>query len=181
MIVRNSLLAVLASQSTHGYGLKSTFEASTAGAWTLNAGQVYTTLSRLERDGLVEASEGGEDEAEAPERRAWRITEEGRRILEAWYAAPVGETSSRDELVIKILVAVATGAPDIEKVLQTQRASALSRLQGYTRRKMEVAPETAALPGLLMLDALILRAEAEVRWLDLCEQRLGQRAAGRPS
>ena len=171
MIIRNSLLALLAHEPAHGYGLKSTFEERTAGAWPLNAGQVYTTLARLERDGLVEAEEG------PPDRRPWRITDRGRRVLSDWYRAAVDDRSSRDELVIKVLVAVASGEEDMGRVLQTQRTATLRRLQEYTRHKAEWTPEDE-LPGLLLLDALILRAEAEMRWLNLCEERLQRQHGG---
>lgn len=170
MIIRNSLLAILASQPTHGYALKSSFETRTAGVWPLNAGQVYTTLSRLERDGLVESAEGDD-----PERRPWQITDAGLKILASWYETPVDDRSTRDELVIKVLVALATGERNMQRVLQTQRTATMRRLQDYTQHKVEMRPD-AELPGVLMLDALILRAESEIRWLDLCEQRLGAAA-----
>ena len=171
MIIRNSLLAMLADQPAHGYALKSSFETSTAGVWPLNAGQVYTTLSRMERDGLVSAAEG-----EEPERRPWQITEAGRSALAAWYRTPVDDRSTRDELVIKVLVALSAGERQMDAVIQSQRTATMRRLQDYTQHKM-AAPADADLPGVLMLDALILRAESEMRWLDLCEQRL---AAERP-
>ncbi len=171
MSIRNSFLALLASQPAHGYGLKSFFEESTGGAWPLNAGQVYTTLSRLERDGLVEA------EGDSDDRRSWHVTEKGRHALADWYDAPVEDRSTRDELVIKVLVAVATGESNMARVLQTQRSATMQRLQEYTRQKMEADPR-AELPWVLMLDALILRAEAEVRWLELCEQRLELQGTG---
>lgn len=172
MSIRNSFLAFLAQQPAHGYGLKSCFESSTGGAWPLNAGQVYSTLSRLERDGLVSSAEG-----DSPDRRAWQITEQGQAALEDWYATAVDNRANRDELVIKVLVALAAGESDMPRVLQTQRSSTMQRLQEYTRHKMETRPDSN-LPGLLMLDALILRAEAEIRWLDLCEQRLAVQQGG---
>ena len=166
MTVRNSLLAMLASQPDHGYSLKSSFELCTAGIWPLNVGQVYSTLSRLERDGLVEAL----DDEEA-ERRRWQITAAGRHTLAEWYASPVDERPSRDEMVIKVLVALAAGESEMARVLQIQRTATMRRLQGYTRDQQATRPQSD-LPGTLMLDAMILRAEAEIRWLDLCEQRL---------
>ncbi|MEM6794888.1 MAG: PadR family transcriptional regulator [Acidobacteriota bacterium] len=176
MIIRNSFLAILSGQpAAHGYGLKSSFESSTGGAWRLNAGQVYTTLSRLERDGLVASSEAKDE----PERRAWSITERGQRVLADWYDTAVDDRSSRDELVIKVLVALASGEQDMSRVLQTQRSATMRRLQRYTRHKMD-APGEPELAGLLMLDAMILRAESEIRWLDLCEQRLAQRPESPP-
>lgn len=171
MSIRNSLLALLSAAPAHGYGLKSIFEAGTAGAWPLNVGQVYTTLSRLERDGMVEPVEDSDDD-----RRAWRITDDGRVALAAWYEVPVDHRSTRDELVIKVLVAVAAGDVDVAKVIQTQRVATMERLQQYTRHKMAADP-AVTMPWVMLLDALILRAEAESRWLDRCEERLGMAAA----
>lgn len=166
MTVRNSLLAMLAQEPTHGYALKSDFETCTAGTWPLNVGQVYSTLSRLERDGLVEALDD-----EDADRRRWQITAAGRRALAAWYGSPVDDRPARDEVVIKVLVALSAGEPEMSRVLQVQRTATMGRLQDYTRHKRATRPEDD-LPETLMLDALILRAEAEIRWLDLCEQRL---------
>jgi len=170
MSVRNSLLAILAAQPTHGYGLKADFERSTAGAWPLNIGQVYTTLARLERDGLVEP----ESLDEGP-RQTWRITDAGRAALAGWFEAPVeDDPPARDELAIKVLLAVAADREDIGEILERQRAATIERLQQYTRQKLRADPERE-LPWLLLLDALILKANAEIEWLALCEARLAQR------
>ena len=165
-------LAILAEQPAHGYGLKASFEKSTAGAWPLNIGQVYTTLRRLERDGLVETSP-----IEDRSRQTWKVTAAGRAALEGWYRQPVLEDPpSRDELAIKVLLAVAADDVDVSAILQAQRAATMERLQQYTRHKQKADP-LEELPWVLLLDALILKAEAEIKWLDLCEQRLRQRSA----
>lgn len=170
MSVRHSLLALLADEPAHGYGLKSGFESSTAGTWPLNVGQVYTTLRRLERDGAVEPVGAGDGA-----RQTWRITDAGRAELAAWYETPIaGDPPSRDELAIKVLLAVATDRDDVDEILRAQRVATMARLQAYTRHKRRADPERE-LPWLLLLDALILQAEAEVRWLDLCEARLRER------
>lgn len=174
MTVRNSLLAILAEHPAHGYGLKSTFEKSTAGTWPLNVGQVYTTLGRLERDGLVAPEPTGDEE-----RQTWRITDAGRVALEGWFAEPVlDDPPARDELAIKVLLAVATEDVDVAGILQRQRVSTMERLQELTRHKHKADPDEE-LPWLLLLDALILKAEAEAKWLDLCEARLQQRVESR--
>lgn len=173
MTVRNSLLALLADEPAHGYGLKAGFEASTAGAWPLNVGQVYSTLARLERDGLVATSGSGGDR----QRHTWRLTPAGREALQAWYATPIVEDPpSRDELAIKVLLAVAADAVDVAGLLQAQRTAGMQRLQDLTRQKAAADPDHE-LPWLLLLDALILKQEAELRWLDLVEQRLDAREA----
>ena len=172
MSVRYGLLALLAESPNHGYQLKTAFERRTGGSWALNIGQVYTTLQRLERDGLVEAIETDDD------RHAYRITEDGTTQLEAWFATPtVPEGPPRDELTIKVLVAVAAADIDVTDVLQRQRAASIEQLQAYTRRKAQADPERDV-GFLMLLDALIFRTEAEVRWLDACEARIRHLAAG---
>jgi len=178
-------LALLAEQPTHGYQLKTAFEGRTGGSWALNIGQVYTTLQRLERDGLVRSerptdgqpSEGegeGEDpdHARTSDRTDYRITPAGREQLETWFASPVvPDGPERDELTIKVLLAIAASDVDVTGVLQRQRSATLGQLQAYTRRKAQADPERD-LAWLMLLDALIFKAEAEVRWLDACEARI---------
>jgi DNA-binding PadR family transcriptional regulator len=166
MSVAHSLLAMLADHPTHGYRLKAEFERCTGGAWPLNIGQVYTTLARLERDGLIEAARGDD------EQKAWRLTTAGRDALAAWYTAPVvDEPPARDELAIKVLIAAATGNEDVTAILQRQREATMARLQRLTRQKVQADPRRE-LPWLLVLEALVLAADAELRWLERCEARL---------
>ena len=166
MSVAHSLLAMLAVEPSHGYRLKAEFERSTGGTWPLNIGQVYTTLARLERDGLIEPARG-EDE-----QKAWRLTTAGRHALDVWYAEPVvDEPPARDELAIKVLIAAATGGDDVLAILQRQREATLERLQRLTRQKLKADPRLD-LPWLLVLEALVLAADAELRWLDRCEAHL---------
>lgn len=168
MAMRYGLLTLLADAPTHGYELKTGLERATGGSWSINVGQVYTTLGRLERDGLV--AEAGE----TVDRRDYRITDAGRRELERWFAEPyVPDAAPRDELTAKVLLAVAARDVDVRDLLQRQRAATVSVLQAYTRRKAAASPDD--LPLLMMLDALIFRAEAEVRWLDACDARITRR------
>lgn len=177
MSVRHSILALLADEPAHGYALKSEFEASTGATWPLNVGQVYTTLRRLERDGLVEPLSSGDDDA----RVTWRITKPGLAELRQWFGSPVtADPPARDELAIKVLLAIATDRDDVADLLQAQRAATMERLQGYTHKKRNADPQRD-LPWLLLLDALVLQAEAEVKWLDLCEARLRARRGRKKS
>ena len=166
MSVRYGLLALLDEAPTHGYNLKTAFERRTGGSWLLNIGQVYTTIQRLERDGLVESA-GGDDD-----RREYRITEAGRTQLATWFDSPVvAEAPARDELTIKVLLAVAAGDVDVTALLQRQRRASIELLQAYTRRKAQADPERDV-AFLILLDALIFRTEAEVRWLDASDARI---------
>jgi DNA-binding PadR family transcriptional regulator len=175
MSIKYGLLALLAETPTHGYQLKTAFERRTGGSWALNIGQVYTTLQRLERDGLVAAADAG-----AEDRREYHLTESGRAQLDAWFASPVvPEGPPRDELTIKVLLAVAANHVDVTDVLQRQRRASIEQLQAYTRRKAQADPEKDV-AFLILLDALIFRAEAEVRWLDACEARIRSTRQGGP-
>ncbi|MEQ4719088.1 PadR family transcriptional regulator [Nonomuraea sp. B19D2] len=161
MSIRHGLLALLSSGPRYGYQLRVEFEASTGATWPLNIGQVYTTLSRLERDGLV--APGGADEQG---RAVYTITEAGREELERWFSTPVAQTDRpRDELAIKIAMAVAGGV-DVAEVIQTQRVATMRGLQELIRAKRAA---TGGMAQRLVLDSLIFKAEAEQRWLDHCE------------
>jgi DNA-binding PadR family transcriptional regulator len=165
--VRFGLLALLDEAPSHGYHLKTAFERRTGGSWALNIGQVYTTIQRLERDGLVESLGGGDDD-----RREYRITPAGREQLATWFDSPiVAEAPARDELTIKVLLAVAAGDVDVTALLQRQRRASVEQLQAYTRRKAKAEPKRDV-AFLILLDALIFRTEAEIRWLDACEARI---------
>jgi DNA-binding PadR family transcriptional regulator len=174
MSVRYGLLALLDEAPSHGYQLKTAFERRTGGNWALNIGQVYTTIQRLERDGFVESVDGG---ATDDDRREYRITTTGRAQLAEWFDHPVvAEAPARDELTIKVLLAVAAGDIDVTALLQRQRRASVEQLQAYTRRKAKADPKQDA-AFLILLDALIFRTEAEIRWLDACDARIRHLAA----
>ena len=152
----------------HGYQLRQEFESSTGATWPLNVGQVYQTLSRLERDGLVEVT----DEHETENRRVYAISAAGRDAVRSWFATPIRPSSPpRDELAIKLAMAVRTPGVDVAAVIQTQRTATVRTLQDYTRAREAASDD---LSWLLVVDSLIFAAEAEVRWLDHCETRLAR-------
>jgi DNA-binding PadR family transcriptional regulator len=177
MSVKQGLLALLEERPMYGAQLRSEFEARTGATWPLNIGQVYTTLGRLERDGLVAAA-GVDDAGHA----FYGITEAGRRAVASWFDTPVNRDSPpRDELAIKLAIAVTVPGVDVAGVVQRQRAATIGALQDYTRLKVQAgdASEPADLAWLLVLDLLVFAAEAEIRWLDHCEARLARAAARR--
>ncbi|QZY29025.1 PadR family transcriptional regulator [Nocardioides coralli] len=175
MSVRQALLALLEQEPKYGYQLRAEFEERTGSTWPLNVGQVYTTLARLERDGLVEQVAGGDvDEAGHV---TYRITDQGRAEVSAWFTTPVGRTQPpRDELAIKLALAVTVPGVDVATVIQQQRSATMSALQDYTRLKRSgraaEPDDVAGLAWSLVLDSLVFAAEAEIRWLDHCESRL---------
>ncbi|MCR6033012.1 PadR family transcriptional regulator [Nocardioides sp. zg-579] len=181
MSVKQALLALLEQGPMYGYQLRSEFEQRTGATWPLNVGQVYTTLTRLERDGLVEgAGDDGEGHV------VYRITDTGREEVAAWFTTPVARTQPpRDELAIKLALAVTVPGVDVGAVIQQQRSATMTALQDYTRLKRSgraARPvEPADLAWSLVLDSLVFDAEAEVRWLDHCEARLRRAALERPA
>src|SRR4051794_14276163 len=167
MPIRRGLLSLLARGPMHGYQLRSEFDAATGATWPLNIGQVYTTLSRLERDGFVEPLD-----VSVEGRLAYRITDAGRAEVAKWFEQPVArESRPRDELAIKLALALTTPGVDVHRVVQVQRTQTLRSLQDYTRLKAKADPIADA-AWLLVLEAMIFQAEAEVRWLDHCETRI---------
>ncbi|HET8602146.1 MAG TPA: PadR family transcriptional regulator [Segeticoccus sp.] len=185
--IRHSLLALLAEEPMYGARLRTEFEARTGGTWPLNVGQVYTTLARLERDGMVEA-EGQADASEEQGTISYRLTQQGREEVARWWGSPVGrDTTPRNELAIKLALAVTMRDVDVAAVVQTQRTATVRHLQELTRLKATGAGDPAGtatagaepaadLAWQLVLDNLVYTAEAEVRWLDHVESRLARRA-----
>ena len=192
MSVRQALLALLEEGPMYGYQLRSEFERRTGATWPLNIGQVYTTLTRLERDGLVEVvGHGGADDGDEAggtcsdlQHVSYRATDAGRSEVSTWFATPVPRTQPpRDELAIKLAIAVTLPGVDVGTIIQRQRSATMAALQDYTRLKRSgraARPEEPVdLAWSLVLDSLVFDAEAEVRWLDHCEARLRRAATER--
>jgi DNA-binding PadR family transcriptional regulator len=164
--VRHALLALLSEGPKYGLQLRQDFEARTGEVWPLNVGQVYTTLQRLERDGLVE-SDGGD---EGPQ-KGYRITPDGRAELLGWLQSPPDVSQPpRDELLIKVLVAVEVADVEVYDVIQVHRRHLVEQMQRYTALKADASEDEVALA--LVVDAELFRIEGAVRWLDSAEVRL---------
>jgi DNA-binding PadR family transcriptional regulator len=171
MSVRQALLALLEQGPMYGYQLRAEFERRTGSTWPLNIGQVYTTLTRLERDGLV-----AEDGADGEGHVVYRVTDAGRDEVATWFTTPVERTQPpRDELAIKLALALTTPGVDVHAVVQTQRGATMRTMQEYTRLKAREA-RPGDLAWRLVLDAMLFQVEAEVRWLDHCEASLARYA-----
>jgi DNA-binding PadR family transcriptional regulator len=170
--VPHALLALLSEGPKYGLRLREEFEARTGEVWPLNVGQVYKTLQRLERDGLVE-SEGGADEG--PQKR-FLITADGEAELAAWLCTPPDLTSPpRDELVMKVLVAVRLPGTDVHEVIQAHRLYLVELMQQWTRLKEGEARGDLSLA--LAVDAELFRLDAVTRWLDAADSRLKRAAS----
>jgi DNA-binding PadR family transcriptional regulator len=173
--VRHALLALLSEGPKYGLQLRQEFEARTGEVWPLNVGQVYTTLQRLERDGLVES-----DEAEEGPQKGYRITPAGSEELQAWLRTPPDAAAPpRDELVIKVLVALRLPGVDVVDLVQVHRRHLVETMQRYTRLKEDASVDDLALS--LVVDAEIFRLDAVIRWLDAAVARLARIGGSAPA
>jgi DNA-binding PadR family transcriptional regulator len=173
--VRHALLALLREGPKYGLQLRQEFEDRTGEVWPLNVGQVYTTLQRLERDGFVEADDNG-----AGPQRVFSLTAEGADELETWLRTPPDMTSPpRDELVIKVLVALHLSEVDVAGLLQVHRRQLVEVMQQYTRLKDDADEDELGL--LLVADAELFRLDSLIRWLDSVDGRLKRRTTPVPA
>jgi DNA-binding PadR family transcriptional regulator len=169
--VRHALLALLSEGPKYGLQLRQEFEAGTGEVWPLNVGQVYTTLQRLERDGLVESDDGASDGAQ----KGFRITPRGEAELDEWLRTPPDLSSPpRDELVIKVLVAMRVPGVDVGEVMQVHRRHLVGLMQQWTRLKEDLAEHDLAFA--LVVDAELFRLDSVIRWLDAADGRIKRMA-----
>lgn len=176
MSVRQGFLALLSERPMHGYQLRQEFERRTGGSWPLNIGQAYTTLNRLYRDGLVEAVTAEAADADTATASAtgrpaerYHLTEFGEKSAATWWETPVARgKAERDELAIKIALAVTVPGVDVAAVVRHQRSETMRALRALTRAKRQTDPETDRARS-LVLDAQVFTTEAEARWLDHVE------------
>jgi len=175
MSVRHALLALLSEGPKYGLQLRQEFEARTGDVWPLNVGQVYTTLQRLERDGLVESDDAVDDSPQ----KGFRITTEGEHELAAWLRTPPELSSPpRDELVIKILVGLRVPGVDVHEVIQVHRRYIVELMQQWTRLKEDAGPDDLGFA--LVVDAELFRLDSVIRWLDAADGRLKRALADGP-
>ena len=165
MSVRHALLALLTEGPKFGFRLREEFEQRTGDVWPLNVGQVYTTLQRLERDGLVESAPG---ESDSPQ-KDYAITSDGLREVHEWLRTPPAAIPPRDDLVIKVLVAVGMPGVDLPEVLQAHRRRLVELMQTYTRLKEEAVDDVRVA---LVVDAELFRLDALIRWVDSAHARV---------
>ncbi|WP_420363218.1 PadR family transcriptional regulator [Curtobacterium aetherium] len=168
MSVRMGVLALLVAEPGYGYQLRGEFEHRTGGSWPLNIGQVYTTLDRLERDGLVARGDADDDG-----HVVYTATDAGREAVDRWFSEPVPSKRGRDELAIKFAIAVTVPGVDVRHLVQVQRAAAIRALQDLTRLKRTTDPSTE-LAWSLVLESMVFQAESEVRWLDHVESSVAR-------
>jgi DNA-binding PadR family transcriptional regulator len=176
MSVRHALLGLLSEGPKYGLQLRQEFEEQTGDVWPLNVGQVYTTLQRLERDGLVESDASADD---GPQ-KGFQITAAGEEELGRWLRTPPDLTSPpRDELVIKVLVALQVPGADVREVIQVHRRYVVELMQQWTRLKEDEARFDLAFA--MVVDAELFRLDSVIRWLDAADGRLKRASVDTPA
>jgi DNA-binding PadR family transcriptional regulator len=170
MSVKHGILAIIARHPLHGYELRQELETELGTGWAINFGQIYTTLERLERDGLVIKSDGTAASS-IRDRKLYAITPAGQDELNAWFLSPiVGAEKARDELYAKVMLSFSSPIPTLD-VIHAQRKEELRKMHDLTQMKRQADP-LLELPRILRLDRAILQAEGTLRWLNMCEARL---------
>jgi DNA-binding PadR family transcriptional regulator len=169
-------LALLSEGPKYGLQLRQEFEARTGEVWPLNVGQVYTTLQRLERDGLVQSDDAGE----VGPQKGFRITGEGEQELAEWLWTPPDLSSPpRDELVIKVLVALRVPGIDVHDVIQLHRRHLVELMQQWTHLKEDADEDDLGFA--LVVDAELFRLDSVIRWLDAADGRIKRLSVDAPS
>jgi DNA-binding PadR family transcriptional regulator len=166
MSLKFGILGLLAERPLHAYSVKARFEDLLGGSWEVNIGQVYTTIQRLERDGLVEPAEPRGDRGRLP----YRLTGEGRKALETWLTEPELEPQQlREAIYLKLLLAARVANGDLSALLARQRRVYLQQL-----KDLAVVEEEARSQGrddlALLYQGALLHTEADLKWVDACAQ-----------
>ena len=174
MSIKYALLGILAEKDRHGYELKSRFDEMVGEFWSLNFGQIYSTLDRLEKDGLV--GHDREIQDRRPDRKIFTITPTGREDLATWLATPVSKVRAlRDEFFIKLVFQDKSDPAAILALIERQKVLYLKQMNQHTRRKLALKKAGGDLEDLtaeLLLDAGLFHAEADIKWLSLCEAKI---------
>jgi DNA-binding PadR family transcriptional regulator len=166
--MRFPFLALLADEPRHGYELKVALQQRFGDALPpINAGQVYTTLQRLERDGLVQGTGVPDD---GRQKRVYELTDAGRAALGQWVESPTSATRLRDEFFLKLVLAGLTGIAEPAALIDRQRRECLEGLRALG----DLAADGNEI-GSLLAEGAALHLEADLKWLDLCEERLLRR------
>lgn len=166
-------MSLLEDGPRYGYQLKTVFEQATGGVWPLNVGQVYTTLDRLERDGFVTVGGAAPGADVAPGQKIYAITIAGKEELGSWWeAVPLDEPPPRDELMLKVLMAIEHDRAHALRVVTRQRTVLVQLLQAKRRERRAATEAHGSLAAELVTEALVVRAEADLRWLDTVEANL---------
>lgn len=166
--MRNLLLSLLATKPTHGYDLLQMYDELFASVLpALNPGQIYTTLSRLHRDGLV--SDTSVEQEKKPDKRIYALTEHGRQALLEWFNQPLSNPRIKDNFYLKLMSARMSGLIEPGKLITDQRHRYLQTL--HDLNGLILQPEISQYPAKrVLIEGAILHLKADIEWLDLCEE-----------
>jgi DNA-binding PadR family transcriptional regulator len=163
-VVREVLLALLAKEASHGYELRARLQLALGPlAEALNQGQVYVTLNRLEKAGLVASERVGQ--SDRPDRKVYELTEAGRARVTEWLKDTSWPKPAPAEFHLKLVAAAAAGLADPVRLVDAQRHALLAGLAAAQRAALAEPNDSVA--GLL-LEGVVLRLQADLRWLEAC-------------
>jgi DNA-binding PadR family transcriptional regulator len=167
--MRLPLLALLAKEPAHGYELKQALEQTFGRAYpSPNIGQIYVTLQRLEKDGLVR----GEDvvQSSRPNKRVYELTQAGRQALAAWVSRPAKGAHVRDQFFMKLVLAPLSGAADRMSLINNQRRHYLNLMRGLSN--LAAATDRGDRIARLLIEGAMLHLQADLDWLERCQEEL---------
>jgi len=174
MSVKYAMLGILAQKDLHGYELKSSFDEKVGEFWSLNYGQIYTTLDRLEKDDLVTHDRQTQDKR--PDRKIFSITRKGRKELDEWLTTPVKNVRAlRDEFFVKLVFMHKDHPAPVLELIDKQKVLYLKQMNRLTQQKVELKKKSKSADSLtteLLMDAGLFHAEADIKWLTLCESKI---------
>ena len=172
MSLRFGILGLLAEQSLHGYEVKNRFESLLGGTWEVNIGQIYSTLQRLERDGLVEPADDRGNRGKLP----YHLTATGRRTLDDWLRQPEDEPQQlREGISVKLLLASRLANGNLDRLLVDQRRVYLQRLKDLAGLERE-AREQRRDDLVLLVKGAVLHTEADLKWTDVWSEEVRRRS-----
>ncbi|GGT62128.1 PadR family transcriptional regulator [Streptomyces purpureus] len=167
--MRLPLLALLAKGPAHGYELKQDLEQLLGAAYPpTNVGQIYVTLGRLEKSGLIEGEEIAQESR--PNKKIYRLTDSGQEALRAWFEETADEPRVRDEFFMKLALAPRTGLADQIALINKQRREYLITMRNLS--KLAAAEDRDNRISQLLIEGAMLHLQADLDWLERCQEEL---------
>ena len=170
MSLKYGVLGLLKEEPLHGYEVKNRFESMMGGTWEVNIGQIYTTLQRLERDGLIKPVGPRGDRGKL----LYELSPEGQKALDQWLGQPdLGPQQLHEDIYVKLLLATRIANGDLEQMLARQKRAYLQRLRDLNRLE-ERARRDGRIDLARLVRGALLHAEADLKWMDeLSSERFG--------
>jgi len=186
MAIKHVLLAILAEEPTHGYELKKRIDETLGSLWSLQQAQIYNNLRLLEKAELIEL-DARIAQANLPDQKHFRLTETGQTELTSWLSSPVPSNRQfKDDFYLKLITLIRVCCPQkppsspkdpavvhqqLNDLLWQQREAHLRHLRGLEKAFSQAEIEGDIMTATL-LEGAILHTEADLTWLDRCEERL---------